>query len=47
MRTGDIIAGMVMLITIYLIVANWQGANALLRTAFGGTAALTKTLQGR
>jgi len=47
MRTGDVIAGMVMLIALYLLVANWEGANAILTTVFGGTATLTKTLQGR
>lgn len=47
MRTGDIIAGFVFLIALFLIVANWRGANAILRTVFGGTAQLTKTLQGR
>ncbi len=47
MRAGDIIAGMVLLIAIFLIVNNWQGANAILTTVFGGTATLTKTLQGR
>ena len=47
MRTGDIIAGMVMLIALFLIVTNWKGANAILTTVFGGTATLTKTLQGR
>lgn len=47
MRIGDILAGMVFLIAAYLVFTNWQGANALLRTVFGGTASLTKTLQGR
>lgn len=47
MRTGDIIAGFVFLIAIYLVFTNWKGANALLRTVFGGTASITKTLQGR
>ena len=47
MRTGDIIAGFVFLIAVYLVFTNWRGANALLRTVFGGTASLTKTLQGR
>ena len=47
MRTGDIIAGFVFLIAMYLLFTNWKGANALLSTVFGGTAALTKTLQGR
>jgi len=47
MDTGDIIAGFVLLIAFFLIVTNWKGANAILTTAFGGTATLTKTLQGR
>ncbi len=47
MRMGDIIAGMVLLIAMFLIVNNWEGSNAILRTVFGGTAKLTKTLQGR
>lgn len=47
MRTGDIIAGFVFLIAVYLVFTNWKGANALLQTVFGGTASLTRTLQGR
>ena len=44
MRMGDIVAGMVLLIAIFLLVSNWEGSNAILRTVFGGTAKLTKTL---
>ncbi len=47
MRTGDIIAGFVLLIAVYLLFTNWRGANALLSTVFGGTEALTRALQGR
>jgi len=47
LRSGDVIAGFVFLIAAYLIFTNWRGANELLRTVFGGTASLTRTLQGR
>jgi glucose dehydrogenase len=47
LRQGDIIAGFVFLIAAYLLFRNWRGANELLTTVFGGTASLTKTLQGR
>lgn len=47
MRLGDIIAGMFILILIYLLVVNWKGANALLSTGSGAVIGLTRTLQGR
>jgi len=47
MKIGDIIAGMFILILVYLVVINYKGANQLLATASGATIGLTKTLQGR
>ena len=47
MRMGDVIFSMFILILVYLLVANWKGANALLSTASTGTTGLVKTLQGR
>lgn len=47
MRLGDIVAGMFILILIYLLVVNWKGANALLSTGSGAVIGLTRTLQGR
>ncbi len=47
MRTGDIIGAMFALILVYLVVANWKGANALISTGSGAVIGLTKTLQGR
>ena len=47
MRTGDIIAGMVLLIAMFLILNNWEGTYNILATVFSGTTTLTKTLQGR
>ena len=44
---GSIAAGMGMLIFAYLVLSNWQGANALLGTSVSGTGSLVKTLQGR
>lgn len=44
---GDWFAGMLMLIALYLIVANWRGANQLLATASSSTTGLVKVLQGR
>ena len=35
------------LVLAYLIVANWQGANKLLRSSFGGYIGSVGTLQGR
>lgn len=47
MRGGDIIASMFILILVYLVVANWKGANAILSTSSSAVIGLTKTLQGR
>lgn len=47
MRLGDVVASMFILILVYLVVANWKGANALLSTGSGALIGLTKTLQGR
>ena len=47
MRSGDIIAGMVLLIAMFLLLNNWEGAYKILATVFSGTTTLTKTLQGR
>lgn len=47
MRTGDVIAGMVLLIGMFLILNNWEGTYSILTTVFSGTTKLTKTLQGR
>lgn len=47
MRIGDVIAGMFVLIAIYLVVVNYKGANQLLSTAAGATIGITKSLQGR
>jgi hypothetical protein len=44
---SDAIYFMFILILVYLLVANWKGANALLSGSFSGTSALVKTLQGR
>jgi hypothetical protein len=47
MKIGDIIAGMFILIALYLVVVNYKGANTLLGTAAGATIGITKSLQGR
>lgn len=47
MRFQDIIASMFILILVYLVVANWKGANALLSTSSSAVIGLTRTLQGR
>ena len=47
MRLQDFIAGMFLLILVYLVVANWKGANQILRTSSGAVIGLTRTLQGR
>ncbi len=47
MRGGDIVAGIFGLILVYLLVANWKGASALLTTAASGTIGTIKTLQAR
>jgi len=47
MKAGDIIAGFVLLIVVYLVLARGKESNAILQTVFGGTAILAKTFQGR
>lgn len=47
MRLQDVVAGMFMLILVYLVVANWRGANQLLRTGSSALIGMTRTLQGR
>ncbi len=47
MRLQDVIAGMFMLILVYLVVANWKGANQILATSSSAVIGLTRTLQGR
>lgn len=47
MQKGDLIFMFTFLIALYLVVAHGEQANAIMRTVLGGTAHLTKTLQGR
>jgi len=47
MKIGDMIAGFVLLIVVYLVLARGKESNELLQTVFGGTAVLAKTFQGR
>lgn len=47
MRLQDTIAGIGMLILVYLVLRNWKGANALLATGAGATGGIIRTLQGR
>lgn len=47
MRLGDILWGMGILILVYLLLTNWEGANQLIATIIGGTSTIAKTLQGR
>ncbi len=47
MRFQDVLAGVGLLILVYLLLANWKGANALLATSAGASVSLIKTLQGR
>jgi hypothetical protein len=47
MKFQDVLAGIGMLIMLYLLLANWKGANALLTTAAGASISMTRTLQGR
>ena len=44
---GTIMAGIGMLIFAFLVLNNWQGANALLGTTATGGGSIIKTLQGR
>lgn len=45
--SGDVVAALVLLIGGYLVATNWEACVAILSTVFGGTAKLTRTLQGR
>lgn len=47
MRIQDTIAGIGLLILVYLLLVNWKGANALLATSYSASAGLIRTLQGR
>jgi len=47
MRLQDVIYFMFILILAYLVLTNWQGANALLVNASRAVISLTRTLQGR
>ncbi len=47
MRFQDVLAGIGLLIMLYLLLVNWKGANALLSTSAGASVSLIKTLQGR
>lgn len=47
MRAQDIIAGVGLLILVYLVLTNWRGANALLATSASASAGVIRTLQGR
>ena len=47
MRGQDIIAGIGLLILVYLVLANWKGANALLATSASASAGVIRVLQGR
>lgn len=47
MRAQDVIAGIGMLILVYLVLVNWKGANALLSTSAGAGVGVIRTLQGR
>lgn len=47
MKALDIITAMFLLILVYLLVINWQGANAVITSSARGVIGLTKALQGR
>ena len=47
MQVQDIIVGIGMLVLVYLLLANWKGANALLATSAGAGISTIRTLQGR
>lgn len=47
MRLQDVIAGIGMLILVYLVLVNWRGANALLSTSASAGSSVIRTLQGR
>lgn len=47
MRFQDVLAGIGLLIMLYLLLANWKGANTLLSTASGASISMVRTLQGR
>ena len=47
MRVQDTIAGIGLLILVYLVLVNWKGANALLATAASSGSGVIRTLQGR
>ncbi len=47
MRLQDIVFAMFVLILVYLVLVNWQGANALLVSGSRALITLTRTLQGR
>lgn len=47
LRLQDVIAGVGMLILLYLVLANWRGANALLTTTAQASTSVIRTLQGR
>jgi hypothetical protein len=47
MRFQDVLAGIGMLILVYLLLANWKGANALLTTSASASISMVKALQGR
>lgn len=43
----DIVAATVLLVLVYLVLANWRGSNTLLATTFSGYIGSVRTLQGR
>jgi len=45
--SGDVLAGLVLLIAMFLVATNWEASVAILSTVFGGTTKLARTLQGR
>jgi len=47
MRIQDTIAGVGLLILVYLLLVNWKGANQLLATFAGAGNSTIRTLQGR
>ena len=47
LNLGSVMAGIGFLIFAFLVLNNWQGANALLGTTATGGGAIIKDLQGR
>jgi hypothetical protein len=47
LKVQDVVMLMAMLIFLYLLLANWKGANSLLATGASASIGMVKTLQGR